>query len=103
MVCFQALMVLSTGSRLGHYGMTTKIGEGGMGEVSQASVTKLDRVVTLKVRPEAFTRDLDRLARFELMPVRRSAAQAALCASTPVTGGDTGAVPQVNLVVPLPV
>ena len=58
-------MALTAGSRLGHYDVTAKIGEGGMGEVWQARDTKLDRDVALKVLPEAFTADPDRLARFE--------------------------------------
>ena len=58
-------MSLSPGTRLGHYDVTAKIGEGGMGEVWQARDTKLDRDVALKVLPEAFTSDPDRLARFE--------------------------------------
>ncbi len=49
-------MSLSVGARLGHYAVTAKIGEGGMGEVYQARDTKLDRDVTLKVLPEAFAR-----------------------------------------------
>ena len=58
-------MSLSPGTRLGHYDVVALIGEGGMGEVWQARDTKLDRDVALKVLPEAFTSDPDRLARFE--------------------------------------
>ena len=58
-------MALTPGTRLGVYEVTAKIGEGGMGEVYQARDTKLDRDVALKVLPEAFTSDPDRLARFE--------------------------------------
>ena len=58
-------MPLSPGTRLGVYKVSAKIGEGGMGEVWQARDTKLDRDVALKVLPEAFTSDPDRLARFE--------------------------------------
>ena len=58
-------MALSAGTRLGHYDVTALLGEGGMGEVYQARDTKLDRDVALKVLPEAFTSDPDRLARFE--------------------------------------
>ena len=58
-------MTLNPGSALGPYSISAKIGEGGMGEVYQARDTKLDRDVALKVLPEAFTADPDRLARFE--------------------------------------
>ena len=58
-------MPLAPGATLGSYSVTAKIGEGGMGEVYQARDTKLDRDVALKVLPEAFTSDPDRLARFE--------------------------------------
>jgi len=58
-------VTLGAGSRLGVYEVSAKIGEGGMGEVYQARDTKLDRDVALKVLPEAFTADPDRLARFE--------------------------------------
>ena len=59
------LMPLNVGDRLGHYDVTALIGEGGMGEVYRARDTKLDRDVALKVLPQAFTDDPDRLARFE--------------------------------------
>jgi len=58
-------MSLTPGTRLGIYEVTAKIGEGGMGEVYQARDTTLDRDVALKVLPEAFTTDPDRLARFQ--------------------------------------
>ena len=58
-------MALQPGTPLGPYAVTAKIGEGGMGEVYRARDTKLDRDVALKVLPEAFTSDPDRLARFE--------------------------------------
>ncbi len=43
-------MGLELGSRLGHYDVTALIGEGGMGQVYEATDTKLDRDVALKVR-----------------------------------------------------
>ena len=58
-------MSLSVGSRLGHYDVTALIDEGGMGQVYQATDTKLNRQVALKVLPEALAADPDRLARFQ--------------------------------------
>ena len=58
-------MALTPGTRVGVYEVSAKIGEGGMGEVWQARDTTLDRDVALKVLPEAFTSDPERLARFE--------------------------------------
>ena len=58
-------MPLNVGSRLGHYDVTALIGEGGMGRVYQATDTKLKRQVALKILPEAFSADPDRLARFQ--------------------------------------
>jgi len=57
--------VLSAGARLGPYEVVSLLGAGGMGEVYLARDTKLGRDVALKVLPEAFTADPDRLARFE--------------------------------------
>jgi Tol biopolymer transport system component len=53
------------GSRLGPYEITAKLGEGGMGVVFKAKDSHLGREVALKVLPEGFTRDPERLARFE--------------------------------------
>ena len=58
-------MPLTSGTRIGAYDVTGPLGAGGMGEVYRARDTKLDRDVALKVLPEAFTADPDRLARFE--------------------------------------
>ena len=57
-------MALTPGSRLGIYEVTAQIGEGGMGQVFRAHDTKLNRDVALKVLPDAFASDPDRLARF---------------------------------------
>jgi len=62
-------MALQIGSRLGHYNVSALIGEGGMGQVYQATDTKLNRQVALKILPEAFAQDPDRLARFQTSDV----------------------------------
>ena len=58
-------MPLSPGTRLGVYEVVEKIGEGGMGEVYRARDTKLDRDVALKVLPDLFANDPERLGRFQ--------------------------------------
>jgi len=50
---------------IAHYRITAKLGEGGMGEVWRATDTKLNREVAIKILPEAFWHDADRMARFE--------------------------------------
>ncbi len=58
-------MPLQPGTTLGSYTVSALIGEGGMGEVYQATDTHLKRQVALKILPEAFATDPDRLARFQ--------------------------------------
>jgi len=58
-------LALTFGTRLGVYEVTAQIGEGGMGQVYRARDTKLDRDVAIKLLPEAFAHDADRLARFQ--------------------------------------
>ena len=58
-------MSLAAGTRLGLYEVVSPIGKGGMGEVYRARDTKLDRDVAIKVLPEEFANDDERLARFE--------------------------------------
>src|SRR5687767_7676122 len=58
-------MSLAPGTRLGPYEILAAIGAGGMGEVYRARDTKLDRDVAIKVLPDAFAADPDRMARFE--------------------------------------
>ena len=58
-------MPLTTGTRLGPYEIVAPLGAGGMGEVYRARDTRLGRDVAIKVLPEAFARDAERLARFE--------------------------------------
>src|SRR5262245_53235555 len=52
------------GTTIGPYVVIEKLGEGGMGEVYRARDTKLHRDVALKVLPDAFAHDAERLARF---------------------------------------
>ena len=57
-------MSLSTGTKLGRYEIRSKIGAGGMGEVYLAQDTELDRMVAIKILPEALASDPQRLQRF---------------------------------------
>jgi eukaryotic-like serine/threonine-protein kinase len=58
-------MALTAGTRLGPYEIVALIGAGGMGEVYRARDSRLGRDVAIKVLPEAFARDGERLARFQ--------------------------------------
>jgi Tol biopolymer transport system component len=58
-------MSLTPGSKLGPYEILAPIGAGGMGEVYRAKDTRLGRDVALKILPESFAREPDRLRRFE--------------------------------------
>jgi eukaryotic-like serine/threonine-protein kinase len=58
-------MTLASGTKLGHYEIRSKLGEGGMGEVYRATDITLNRDVAIKVLPGAFLDDPERLARFQ--------------------------------------
>ena len=52
------------GTKLAHYEINEHLGSGGMGDVYQATDTKLGRGVAIKLLPEAFSHDTERIARF---------------------------------------
>src|SRR5262249_3992255 len=56
---------MSPGFTIGHHRVTAKLGEGGMGAVYRATDTKLNRDVAIKILPDAFAADPDRMARFQ--------------------------------------
>ena len=58
-------MPITSGTKLGPYQVTSAIGAGGMGEVYQAHDSRLARDVAIKVLPEAFAHDPERLSRFQ--------------------------------------
>jgi len=56
--------IMTPPSAIAHYRITSKLGEGGMGAVYRATDTKLGREVAVKVLPDAFARDAERITRF---------------------------------------
>ena len=60
----RSTIALMIGQKIAHYSVTGKLGEGGRGEVERASDSKLGRDVALKVLPEAFVQDEERMRRF---------------------------------------
>jgi len=76
-------MTIAAGTRLGSYEIVSPLGAGGMGEVYRARDAKLNRDVAIKVLPEPFANDPDRLARFK----REAQAVAALSHRTSLRVG----------------
>ena len=58
-------MALAPGTRLGPYEILAALGAGGMGEVYRANDTRLKRQVAVKILPDSFAADPERLARFQ--------------------------------------
>lgn len=68
-------MTLAPGIRLGPYEIVGTLGAGGMGEVFRAHDSQLGRDVAIKVLPSSFSRDPDRLLRFEQEAANHGSAQ----------------------------
>ena len=88
-------MPLAQGTRIGPYEIITALGAGGMGEVYRARDARLSRDVAVKVLPERFAADPDRLQRFE----REARAAAALSHPNILAVYDVGAVGAISYVV----
>src|SRR6201993_5202240 len=59
------IMALTIGTQLGSHEITALLGKGGMGEVYRARDLKLKREVAIKILPDEFSRDADRVSRFQ--------------------------------------
>src|SRR5271154_6901043 len=88
-------MPLASGTKLGPYEVLAPLGAGGMGEVYRAKDTRLGRDVALKVLPESFAREPDRLRRFE----QEARAVAALNHPNIVSVYDIGTAENVHYIV----
>jgi serine/threonine protein kinase/Tol biopolymer transport system component len=87
-------MTLSAGARLGPYEILAPLGAGGMGEVYRARDARLSREVALKVLPEEFARDRERLNRFE----QEARAASALNHPNIVTIYDVGRAEEISFI-----
>src|SRR5262245_45200341 len=58
-------MALTIGTQLGSHEITALLGKGGMGEVYRARDLKLKREVAIKILPDEFLREIDRVSRFQ--------------------------------------
>jgi serine/threonine protein kinase len=83
-------MSIAIGSRLGPYEIVGSLGAGGMGEVYRARDTRLHREVAIKVLPDLFAADPERLGRFEreaktLAALNHSTSRRSMASSSRVT------------------
>src|SRR4029077_12692232 len=61
----ESVLSVTIGTKLGSHEITALLGKGGMGEVYRARDTRLKREVAIKILPQEFSRDPDRVARFQ--------------------------------------
>jgi serine/threonine protein kinase len=86
-------VALGSGTRLGAYEILTLLGSGGMGEVYRARDTKLGRDIALKILPDTFAHDPERLARFRREAQERLVARWTFpCLRRPSSNAATGSL-----------
>src|SRR5262245_25983856 len=83
------------GTKLAHYEITAHLGSGGMGEVFQATDTKLGCSVAIKFLPEAFSHDTERVARTSIQGYRFETVSGSRCRPPNTPRSCSGGIPKI--------